>query len=185
MKRIMRAAVLIGAMSVSALPGHKAYADFTNLGLLSPAVSVPIYSMHSGNGSFSDTFSFSLSADASLTSILGSVQFGDITGITGFTTSLWQTGGVSALATGVNTTFDGPFDTTITKVLISYAPLLAGPPPTYEIRTGGTVFGESGKYGGLVTVSPIPEPEIYAMLAVGLGVMGFVTRRRKQQGAAA
>jgi len=34
-------------------------------------------------------------------------------------------------------------------------------------------------------VTPIPEPEIYAMLAAGLGLMGFVARRRKQQLAAA
>lgn len=32
--------------------------------------------------------------------------------------------------------------------------------------------------------SPIPEPEIYVMLAAGLGLMGFVARRRKQQVAA-
>lgn len=32
--------------------------------------------------------------------------------------------------------------------------------------------------------SPIPEPEIYAMMGLGLGLMGFVARRRKQQGAA-
>ena len=31
--------------------------------------------------------------------------------------------------------------------------------------------------------TPVPEPEIYAMLAAGLGLMGFVARRRKQQGA--
>lgn len=30
-------------------------------------------------------------------------------------------------------------------------------------------------------VSAIPEPETYAMLGIGLGLMGFVARRRKQQ----
>lgn len=33
--------------------------------------------------------------------------------------------------------------------------------------------------------SPVPEPEVYAMLAAGLGLMGFVARRRRQQLAAA
>lgn len=32
---------------------------------------------------------------------------------------------------------------------------------------------------------PIPEPEIYAMMAAGLGLMGFVARRRKLQASAA
>ena len=36
-----------------------------------------------------------------------------------------------------------------------------------------------------VHVTSIPEPEIYAMLAAGLGLMGFVARRRKQQTTAA
>lgn len=30
-------------------------------------------------------------------------------------------------------------------------------------------------------VTPVPEPEIYAMMAIGLGLMGFVARRRKQK----
>lgn len=30
------------------------------------------------------------------------------------------------------------------------------------------------------TVSPIPEPEIYVMLLAGLGLLGFMTRRKKQ-----
>ena len=32
-------------------------------------------------------------------------------------------------------------------------------------------------------LNPVPEPEIYAMLGVGLGLMGWVGRRKKQQGA--
>jgi hypothetical protein len=33
----------------------------------------------------------------------------------------------------------------------------------------------------LASVAPVPEPETYAMLLAGLGLMGAVTRRRKQQ----
>ena len=33
------------------------------------------------------------------------------------------------------------------------------------------------------TLNPVPEPEIYAMLGVGLGLMGWVGRRRKLQAA--
>ncbi|GEM_PF-668276 len=32
-------------------------------------------------------------------------------------------------------------------------------------------------------LAPVPEPEIYAMMGLGLGLMGFVARRRKQNGA--
>jgi hypothetical protein len=30
-------------------------------------------------------------------------------------------------------------------------------------------------------VSPVPEPEIYAMMGVGLGLMGWVARRKKSK----
>lgn len=31
-------------------------------------------------------------------------------------------------------------------------------------------------------ISPVPEPETYAMLLAGLGLMGFVARRRRAKG---
>jgi len=33
------------------------------------------------------------------------------------------------------------------------------------------------------STTPIPEPETYAMMLAGLGLMGFVARRRKQRAA--
>jgi hypothetical protein len=32
-----------------------------------------------------------------------------------------------------------------------------------------------------VFAAPVPEPEIYAMMGIGLGLMGFMARRRKQK----
>jgi len=50
------------------------------------------------------------------------------------------------------------------------------------------VFAEEGvalPSGWAVTaVSPVPEPETYAMLLAGLGLLGFAARRRKQKEAA-
>ncbi|MEO6562755.1 MAG: FxDxF family PEP-CTERM protein, partial [Nitrosospira sp.] len=33
--------------------------------------------------------------------------------------------------------------------------------------------------GSIYQVSPVPEPEAYAMLLAGLGLVGFIARRRK------
>ena len=51
----------------------------------------------------------------------------------------------------------------------------ASPFATYHAADGGTIVT------GETIVAGIPEPEIYAMLGVGLGVMGWAARRRKQQ----
>jgi hypothetical protein len=32
----------------------------------------------------------------------------------------------------------------------------------------------------LIVLTPVPEPEIYAMMLAGLGLIGFARRRRKQ-----
>lgn len=44
--------------------------------------------------------------------------------------------------------------------------------PNYEYYYGGTV-------GAMSNVNAVPEPETYALMLAGLGVMGFVARRRK------
>jgi hypothetical protein len=47
-------------------------------------------------------------------------------------------------------------------------------------NVGRTAFAQDQ----LVMLAPVPEPETYAMLLAGLGVMGAVVRRRKQKMAA-
>jgi hypothetical protein len=52
------------------------------------------------------------------------------------------------------------------------------------IRGGDPVTGQGGVTGNVAArnfVTSVPEPEVYAMLLAGLGFMGFVARRRKQQ----
>jgi len=55
-----------------------------------------------------------------------------------------------------------------------------------SIRTGcNGNFQVTTTPGGGTVVTPIPEPEIYAMMAVGLGLLGWVGRRKKLKEAAA
>ncbi len=49
---------------------------------------------------------------------------------------------------------------------------------TLKFTSGAT--GSSGSVIDNVLVSAVPEPETYAMLLAGLGLMGVVARRRKQ-----
>jgi hypothetical protein len=47
---------------------------------------------------------------------------------------------------------------------------------------GGTVENSNG-FGGVTysALAPVPEPETYAMMLAGLGLMGFMVRRRKNE----
>ena len=40
--------------------------------------------------------------------------------------------------------------------------------------------GTNGDSGWYVPTSPIPEPETYALMLAGLGLLGFAVRRRRQ-----
>ena len=66
----------------------------------------------------------------------------------------------------------------ITTVVLNPISLLAG---SYTLQVKGTVLGSSGgSYAGVLNIAnPVPEAQSYAMLLAGLGVIGFISRRRR------
>lgn len=62
----------------------------------------------------------------------------------------------------------------------SFKNVLAG---FYTVKASGSVVGGAipnlAFIGANYTVTPVPEPETYAMLLAGLGLMGVIARRRK------
>jgi hypothetical protein len=53
----------------------------------------------------------------------------------------------------------------------------------YNDSAGSATLGDWDDFVIGVNIAPIPEPETYAMLLAGLGLMGFVARRRKKSAA--
>jgi hypothetical protein len=49
----------------------------------------------------------------------------------------------------------------------------------YTVHVTGMTNLKNAAYLGTVSASPAPEPETYAMLLAGLGVVGFLARRRR------
>jgi hypothetical protein len=89
-------------------------------------------------------------------------------------------GGWTQIAAGVTSGFG-----TMWTSLMSFSSL-SPDPAQYRIKVAGTkLVGEAGYGGNMTVAAPIPEPEIYAMMAAGLGLMGFVARRRQRNGAVA
>ena len=59
-------------------------------------------------------------------------------------------------------------------------PLALNGTDTYAFRIHGTTLGTGGSYGGTISVTSVPEPESYALFLAGLGVMGAIARRRRE-----
>lgn len=148
---------------VLALAATSSFANLTtNLGTLTPPQSVGFNNTVSG--SFMDTYNFSLS-DASNVGV----------SITNF--SFFNVGNIMSFAAML----DG---NALTLTSLGVAQQLAGS----ATLTGGnhvlTVSGIGGRpnasYGGNVVAAPVPEPESFAMLLAGLGLMGAIARRRNK-----
>ena len=128
------------------------------------------------SGSFSDSIFFSLPAALNL--------LFNTTVSNNNTAALAITDGLVALyADGpISDTLHGSFAFTGATGVSSHEfdPVNAG---NYFYRITGVASGTSGGlYNVTSTVTtPVPEPQTYALLLAGLGVIGFVARRRRPQ----
>ncbi len=52
-------------------------------------------------------------------------------------------------------------------------------PGQYHLDISGVLGANLGQYSVSLHALPVPEPETYAMLLAGLGIMGMLARRRK------
>lgn len=89
----------------------------------------------------------------------------------------------SILIDGVNSSFTAPAAGTVGSV--SFTGLgLTGNSHTIQFNQfqGTWTFVSEISFDDGRTVSAVPEPETYAMMLAGLGLLGFAARRRKKQG---
>ncbi len=124
---------------------------------------------------FADQYTFSSATAFSLMGELESEAKGnkdfDITDFSLFNADGKLVSGVS-LSTG-----------TLDEWTLSTGVLAAG---SYYLQVDGSVLGSAGgKYSADIALAPVPEPETYAMMLAGLGLLGFTARRRKQKAALA
>lgn len=127
-------------------------------------------------GNFTDYFTFTLTPPATVTSTTVASNNLNFLNIVGGQYSLWNSGsdGVGGDADTLVTTFN--FDGT-TGSTFNSAVLNAG---NYFYKVEGNANGIAGGiYVITSTLAPVPEPTTYALLLAGLGVVGFVARRRK------
>lgn len=169
----MKLKALVAALALASA-GSTAFAATFSLGELGPPGLAAFGNSFSSNQTFSDTYTFSLNSAADTFGITWDADFLSKRDVDLTSISLSGSGLASTLVDTTPYTF-------------SFSNLLAG---TYSLIVKGTVTSQSGLfstggYGGtLVTLksdiaAPVPEPEAIAMMALGLGFVGFVARRRK------
>lgn len=136
-------------------------------------------------GSFTDIYDFQVDLDSNFGFSATSINVSAFGLYSSFNSALyWQTtedGNPWALLTsdvGIGTFSNHKWDTAL-----FWDPLTT--PTKYRLEITGTKLQGHATYEGNISVAPlapIPEPEIYAMLVAGLGLMGFVARRRQRNG---
>jgi hypothetical protein len=123
------------------------------------------------NDTFADHFRFDVTGiaanfDAIVSSLSRTAATGlDITGLALFTGSGTQVASGTSLHTGA-----------IDVWTLTTDNLAVG---NYYVQVSGTmVSATSGSFGGAVMLAPVPEPATYGLMLAGLGLLGFMARRR-------
>lgn len=180
LKRAVAVAILGGA-SVGA------HATVTNLGPISSSVPTTFTGTVLGNQqTFMDIFTFTLE-QPNAGSGYNVVDFPvNIPGVGSLGTIFSSIALITYGVDGIRGTTDdkvlGSVDSTSPSYSQGHLSLSWDQPitgPAY-LTVGGVTSGSlGGLYSGSISsVSPVPEPESYAMLLAGLGLMGAVVRRR-------
>lgn len=181
------------ALLVGVVLSTNSLADTFNLGLITTSIDPfdypvgnntpnstnPTGSLPTTAGPISDEWFFSVDATSSFASAVTSIRVTG-SGFSSFNTSLSvNTDGWHVIASSTGTQFSS--GTWFSELF--YTPLSAAP-TEYKFSVFGNKNAGSAGYGGNISleqVSAVPEPETYALLAAGLGLMGFVARRRKSR----
>jgi hypothetical protein len=93
-----------------------------------------------------------------------------------------QAGAAPLVSAGVD--LAPTYSTSSSGSFSALSPIVAGPQNAWDYMQLSTTFTLSGGKGsatleGYASITPVPEPESYAMLLAGLGMVGVIARRRR------
>lgn len=160
---------------LSLLPGQDgSQANPFDFGALGSSFSTLSVQLTGNAGDFFEHYA-NFTADGTSAAIVALV-LNSVTGnpfINNFTVELWDSTHPNGL------TLLGTFSGQNPPGVVQVASLLGGIGTQYHLDISG-VLAANATQGQYSISLAVPEPEVYAMLVAGLGLMGFVARRRKQ-----
>ena len=177
-KSLIAAVVLAGAsfgssavMAQTVIGNSPQALDWTDLS----AYFGDVFAEGNAGNTFADRFTFTVDGtsgynlDAIVESISRSADVGlDITALALY-------GADEALITAGSSVATGIYD----LWTLSSNNLAAG---DYYVQVSGDVVSDtSASFGGAIMLAPVPEPETWGMLLGGLGIVGWLARRRQKQ----
>jgi hypothetical protein len=162
MSKLKKAAVALAFLSTFGAANATPY-DFGTLNATVGKANIQVA------GSFDDQFTFTAGSQPG---VLGGVLAIDVLG------DLSASYRFGVGATPVWTSFaslvtPGPFGTRVLTFSETVGSLTAGTQYWVNVKGSATAAAYS------VTLAPVPEPETYAMLLAGLGLIGTIARRRR------
>ncbi|HZT54606.1 MAG TPA: FxDxF family PEP-CTERM protein [Burkholderiaceae bacterium] len=162
---------IIAAAALS-LAAASSFAD-SGGGALDLSTGSTFFGRTPSGSSFVDTYTFTLTGGSFLTT--GSVDSSAIGGQDIDFTGITIMRGATTVASFANGGTDAQEHYTLAQTLLT--------PGNYALVVTGTQSVDAASYAGnlAMVAAPVPEPEAYAMLIAGLGVLGFVARRRRQR----
>jgi hypothetical protein len=168
----------IGLAAAVAFCGQ-AFAGDTALGMIN-SPSTFVIGNTGLNGAFTDNYAFSIPSNGWAAGSVTEATINSITDITGLSLSLWTTTGLNSftavtnLANGVNWHTGGNSGSSLGVTNLT--------PGNYEFMVTGIGGGAvGGSYGGSLAISPVPEPGEWALMASGLGLLGFIASRNRRR----
>ncbi len=173
----LAASVAVAAILV--LPGRTLANTFA-YGTIGPIGGPALLGIGSGGhtplGAFTDTWTFTVAGTAPTNNFYvgAEVVTGNSFGVT------FSSVGISGPSIYAPVLFSNTTDFSLPLSLTQFVP------GAYTMTVVGNTTVNGGFYNAAVNFNsaPIPEPETYAMMLAGLGLMGLVARRRKQKDAA-
>ena len=173
-----KVSLLAGAVAlVGAIYMPQASATTYNIGSITNEDSTGAAATVLSAGSFSDWFKFTVTGGpAVFTGTGNSATTTSTIGTEIKTFDLYNASNVKIASASFSSAVVGKGNTY--AAILSYAPLNAG--EEYSINVKGTVLAGKGNYGLSLSTAPVPEPEEWAMMLVGAGMVGFQVRRKQK-----